>query len=292
MKILVLGSQGQLGRCLQDQLSTTDHDVTYHGRADTDITNFSETSNRLFELQPDVVINASAYTAVDTAETEQSLADQVNHLAVGNLAKSCEISGSFLIHVSTDYVFDGNAAEPYTEDDQTNPQTVYGASKLAGEIALQRSGGRFVIIRTAWVFSEYGKNFFKTMLRLGSERESLSIVGDQIGCPTYAQDIGRLIVELLPKIEGHTIESGVYHYCGDTPCSWYQFAKEIFSQAKQLGYPVPEKILSIATEDYPTPAKRPPYSVLNCTKIQGVSDIRSSNWRLAIGDALAVLSSI
>ena len=246
----------------------------------------------MFELQPDVVINASAYTAVDTAETEQSLADQVNHLAVGNLAKSCEISGSFLIHVSTDYVFDGNAAEPYTEDDQTNPQTVYGASKLAGEIALQRSGGRFVIIRTAWVFSEYGKNFFKTMLRLGSERESLSIVGDQIGCPTYAQDIGRLIVELLPKIEGHNIESGVYHYCGDTPCSWYQFAKEIFSQAKQLGYPVPEKILSIATEDYPTPAKRPPYSVLNCTKIQGVSDIRSSNWRLAIGDALAVLSSI
>ena len=292
MKILVLGSQGQLGRCLQDQLSASDHEVTYHGRADTDITNFSETSNRLLELRPDVVINASAYTAVDTAETEQSLADQINHLAVGNLAKSCEISGSFLIHVSTDYVFDGNAAEPYTEDDQTNPQTVYGASKLAGEIAIQRSGGRFVIIRTAWVFSEYGKNFFKTMLRLGAERESLSIVGDQIGCPTYAQDIGRLIVELLSKIEGHTIESGVYHYCGDTPCSWYQFAKEIFSQAKQLGYPVPEKILSIATEDYPTPAKRPPYSVLNCTKIQGVSDIRSSNWRLAIGDALAVLSSI
>lgn len=292
MKILVLGSQGQLGRCLQDQLSASDHEVTYHGRADTDITNFSETSNRLLELRPDVVINASAYTAVDTAETEQSLADQINHLAVGNLAKSCEISGSFLIHVSTDYVFDGNAAEPYTEDDQTNPQTVYGASKLAGEIAIQRSGGRFVIIRTAWVFSEYGKNFFKTMLRLGAERESLSIVGDQIGCPTYAQDIGRLIVELLSKIDGHTLESGVYHYCGDTPCSWYQFAEEIFSQAKQLGYSVPEKILSIATEDYPTPAKRPPYSVLSCTKIQGVSDIGSSNWRLAIGDALAVLSSI
>lgn len=292
MKILVLGSQGQLGRCLQDQLSASDHEVTYHGRADTDITNFSETSNRLLELRPDVVINASAYTAVDTAETEQSLADQINHLAVGNLAKSCEISGSFLIHVSTDYVFDGNAAEPYTEDDQTNPQTVYGASKLAGEIAIQRSGGRFVIIRTAWVFSEYGKNFFKTMLRLGAERESLSIVGDQIGCPTYAQDIGRLIVELLSKIEGHTLESGVYHYCGDTPCSWYQFAEEIFSQAKQLGYSVPEKILSIATEDYPTPAKRPPYSVLSCTKIQGVSDIGSSNWRLAIGDALAVISSI
>jgi dTDP-4-dehydrorhamnose reductase len=292
MKILVLGSQGQLGRCLQDQLSASDHEVTYHGRADTDITNFSETSNRLLELRPDVVINASAYTAVDTAETEQSLADQINHLAVGNLAKSCEISGSFLIHVSTDYVFDGNAAEPYTEDDQTNPQTVYGASKLAGEIAIQRSGGRFVIIRTAWVFSEYGKNFFKTMLRLGAERESLSIVGDQIGCPTYAQDIGRLIVELLSKIDGHTLESGVYHYCGDTPCSWYQFAEEIFSQAKQLGYSVPEKILSIATEDYPTPAKRPPYSVLSCTKIQGVSDIGSSNWRLAIGDALAVISSI
>jgi len=290
MKILVLGCQGQLGRCLQDQLSATTHEVTYHCRADTDITNFAETSTTLCDLSPDVVINASAYTAVDLAETEQSLADRVNHLAVENLAKSCKVSGSFLIHVSTDYVFDGNASEPYTEEDQTNPQTVYGTSKLAGEIAIQRSGCRFVIIRTAWVFSEYGNNFLKTMLRLGAERDSLSIVGDQIGCPTYAQDIGRLIIELLPKIEEYNIQSEVYHFCGDTPCSWYQFAEEIFSQARQLGYRIPEKISSIATEDYPTASKRPLYSVLNCAKIQDVLHIGSSNWRLGIGDALAVIS--
>lgn len=290
MKILVLGCQGQLGRCLQDQLSATTHEVTYHCRADTDITNFAETSTTLCDLSPDVVINASAYTAVDLAETEQSLADRVNHLAVDNLAKSCKVSGSFLFHVSTDYVFDGNASEPYTEEDQTNPQTVYGTSKLAGEIAIQRSGCRFVIIRTAWVFSEYGNNFLKTMLRLGAERDSLSIVGDQIGCPTYAQDIGRLIIELLPKIEEHNIQSEVYHFCGDTPCSWYQFAEEIFSQARQLGYRIPEKISSIATEDYPTASKRPLYSVLNCAKIQDVLHIGSSNWRLGIGDALAIIS--
>ena len=289
MKILILGSQGQLGRCLYDQFSQTDYDLIYHSRADTDIANFTETSENLLDLNPDVVVNATAYTAVDLAETHESLAYQVNHFAVDNLASQCEKIGSFLIHVSTDYVFDGTASRPYKEEDKTNPKSVYGASKLAGEIAIQRTDCRFLIIRTSWVFSEYGNNFFKTMLRLGAERETLSIVGDQIGCPTYAQDIASLIVDLIPRIEADSIESGIYHFCGDTVCSWYQFAKEIFAQADQLGYRTPKQVQSIATKDYPTPAKRPGYSVFDCTKIENTFNISRSNWRFGIDRVLSIL---
>ena len=289
MKILILGSQGQLGRCLYDQFSQTDYDLIYHSRADTDIADLTETSENLIALNPDIVVNATAYTAVDLAETHESLAHQVNHFAVDNLAKQCEKIGSFLIHVSTDYVFDGTASRPYKEEDKTNPKSVYGASKLAGEIAIQRTDCRFLIIRTSWVFSEYGNNFFKTMLRLGAERETLSIVGDQIGCPTYAQDIASLIVDLIPRIEKGSIESGIYHFCGDTACSWYQFAKEIFAQADQLGYRTPKQVQSIATKDYPTPAKRPGYSVFDCTKIENTFNISRSNWRFGIDRVLSIL---
>ena len=289
MKILILGSQGQLGRCIYDQFSQTDYDLIYHSRADTDIADLTETSENLIALNPDIVVNTTAYTAVDLAETHESLAHQVNHFAVDNLAKQCEKIGSFLIHVSTDYVFDGTASRPYKEQDKTNPQSVYGASKLAGEIAIQRTDCRFLIIRTSWVFSEYGNNFFKTMLRLGAERETLSIVGDQIGCPTYAQDIASLIVDLIPRIDKGSVESGIYHFCGDTACSWYQFAKEIFAQADQLGYRTPKQIQSIATKDYPTPAKRPGYSVFDCTKIENTFNISRSNWRFGIDRVLSVL---
>ena len=289
MKILILGSQGQLGRCLYDQFSQTDYELIYHSRADTDIADFTETSENLIALNPDIVVNATAYTAVDLAETHESLAYQVNHFAVDNLASQCEKIGSFLIHVSTDYVFDGTASRPYKEEDKTNPKSVYGASKLAGEIAIQRTDCRFLIIRTSWVFSEYGNNFFKTMLRLGAERETLSIVGDQIGCPTYAQDIASLIVDLIPRIDKGSVESGIYHFCGDTACSWYQFAKEIFAQADQLGYRTPKQVQSIATKDYPTPAKRPGYSVFDCTKIENTFNISRSNWRFGIDRVLSIL---
>ena len=289
MKILILGSQGQLGRCLYDQFSQTDYDLIYHSRADTDIADLTETSENLIALNPDIVVNATAYTAVDLAETHESLAYQVNHFAVDNLASQCEKIGSFLIHVSTDYVFDGTASRPYKEEDKTNPKSVYGASKLAGEIAIQRTDCRFLIIRTSWVFSEYGNNFFKTMLRLGAERETLSIVGDQIGCPTYAQDIASLIVDLIPRIEKGSVESGVYHFCGDTACSWYQFAKEIFAQADQLGHRTPKQVQPIATKDYPTPAKRPGYSVFDCTKIENTFNISRSNWRFGIDRVLSIL---
>ena len=289
MKILILGSQGQLGRCLYDQFSQTDYELIYHSRADTDIADLTETSENLIALNPDIVVNATAYTAVDLAETHESLAYQVNHFAVDNLASQCEKIGSFLIHVSTDYVFDGTASRPYKEEDKTNPKSVYGASKLAGEIAIQRTDCRFLIIRTSWVFSEYGNNFFKTMLRLGAERETLSIVGDQMGCPTYAQDIASLIVDLIPRIDKGSVESGIYHFCGDTACSWYQFAKEIFAQADQLGYRTSKQVQSIATKDYPTPAKRPGYSVFDCTKIENTCNISRSNWRIGINRVLSIL---
>ena len=174
--------------------------------------------------------------------------------------------GCWLIHVSTDYVFDGNSKVPYKEDDQTNPQGVYGETKLKGELAIQASGCKHIIIRTAWVFSEYGNNFLKTMLRLGAERDELSIVGDQIGCPTYAQDIARSIVEIVPQLISLK-DNGIYHYCGDRPCSWYDFAKAIFEASHTLGNKVPKLLHPIKTSEYPTKALRPIYSVLDCSKI-------------------------
>ena len=194
MKILVLGCKGQLGRCLNDQLKNTHHEVIYTSREQIDIANFEQTKNQILKNSPDIIINATAYTAVDKAEEDQKNAKLINHLAVKNIAHICNQQGCWLIHVSTDYVFDGKAKIPYKEVDETNPQGVYGETKLKGELAIRSSGCKHIIIRTAWVFSEYGNNFLKTMLRLGAERDELSIVGDQVGCPTYAQDIAKAIV--------------------------------------------------------------------------------------------------
>ena len=289
MLVLMLGANGQLGKCFADNFRLSDYRVIYKTHDDLDITDFSLVERTIRDLNPDVIINACAYTQVDKAEQEKDLAALVNHYAVKNIAKVCGSTGCTFIHFSTDYVFDGELDRPYVEQDSPNPQGVYGLSKLAGEIAIQRTDCRFLIIRTAWVFSEYGSNFFKTMLRLGAERDSLSIVGDQIGCPTYAQDIASLVVGLLPQIESDNVAIGVYHFCGDTPCSWYQFAKEIFSQAKSFGYQTPKQIKSIVTKDYPTPAARPLYSVLDCAKIQSTFEIKKSNWRHGISRALTSL---
>jgi dTDP-4-dehydrorhamnose reductase len=190
--------------------------------------------------------------------------------------------------VSTDYVFDGNSKVPYKEDDQTNPQGAYGETKLKGELAIQASGCKHVILRTAWVFSEYGNNFLKTMLRLGAERNELSIVGDQIGCPTYAQDIARSIVAIIPKLNSQK-DNGIYHYCGDKPCSWYDFANAIFDQAMAHNLKIPSIVNSIETSAYPTPAKRPAFSVLDCSKIENECGVLSSNWQEGISQAIRKL---
>ena len=279
MKILVIGSKGQLGCCLADQLSDTDYEVIYTSRSEIDISDLVETKVKITDLCPTIVINASAYTEVDKAEDDQSEVEKINHIAVANIASTCSDIGSWLIHISTDYVFDGVSSHPYGEDAETNPQGVYGDSKLKGEAAIEASGCKYLIIRTAWVYSEYGNNFLKTMLRLSTDRDELSIVGDQIGCPTYAQDIAKSIVSILSCLDLKDSSSGIYHYCGDEPCSWYDFARAIFLEAEVQGLKTPSYVKSITTADYPTPAIRPAYSVLDCTKIESVFDVTRSNWR-------------
>ena len=282
MKILVLGSKGQLGQCLSDQLAFSEHEVVYTSREQIDITDFEITKVQIFEILPDVVINASAYTAVDKAEAEYQVADRINHLAVANISCICNQLNCWLIHVSTDYVFDGHSEVPYKEDNPVNPQSVYGDSKLKGEVAIEASGCKYLIIRTAWVYSEYGNNFLKTMLRLGADRDDLNVIGDQIGCPTYAQDIAKNIVFILSYLDLKRSSSGIYHFCGDESCSWYDFARAIFSEAKAYELKTPSYVKSITTDDYPTPAIRPAYSILDCTKIENCFGVTRSNLRNGI----------
>ena len=286
MIILVLGCKGQLGRCLNDQLSNMDHEVIYTSREQIDIANFEATKNSLLTITPDVVINASAYTEVDKAEKDHVTADLINHVAVRNIAFICKQMDCWLIQVSTDYVFDGSSEVPYKESDQTNPQGVYGETKLKGELAIQASGCKHIIIRTAWVFSEYGNNFLKTMLRLGTELNELSIVGDQIGCPTYAQDIAKAIIAILPKLSSQERLDCIYHYCGDSACSWFEFADAIFKHIAKVGMKSPKIIHSIKTSDYPTAAKRPIYSVLNCESFYKDFGIKQSDWISGVKSAV------
>jgi dTDP-4-dehydrorhamnose reductase len=290
MKILVLGSKGQLGRCLKDQLINIGSAVLYTSREQIDIADFDGTKNKIFEIRPDVVINATAYTAVDKAEEDQHTADLINHLAVANISDICSQLDCCLVHISTDYVFDGTSDIPYKEDDQPNPQSVYGESKLKGEFAIQSSGCRYLIIRTAWVFSEYGSNFLKTMLRLGAVRDELGIVGDQIGCPTYAQDIAKTIIIMITKLNEKPSVSGIFHYCGDKVCSWYDFAGVIFEEARIFGLQTPGLIHSIQTSDYPTAAKRPGYSALDCHKIRTTFGVNTSDWELGVKNGVSNLS--
>ena len=292
MKILVLGSKGQLGQCLYDQLLSTDHDVVYTSRDQLDIADFNRTKRRLLELSPDVVINATAYTAVDKAEKDHEVADLINHLAVANIAGACHELACWLIHISTDYVFDGRSNVPYKEDDQTNPQGVYGKTKLQGEKAIQSSGCRHVIIRTAWVFSEYGNNFLKTMLRLGAERSELRIVGDQVGCPTYAQDIAKAIITILESFKSKEVTSCLYHFSGNFCCSWAVFSKAIFDEALELKIIASKpNVVAITTNEFPTLAKRPAQSQLNSNKITTNFGIESSDCMLGIRSSLTAIKT-
>jgi dTDP-4-dehydrorhamnose reductase len=287
MKILVLGFKGQLGQCCYDQLENTDHDVIYTSRDQIDVADFDQTSRQILKIVPDVVINATAYTAVDKAENNREKAEEINHLAVENIANVCALLGNWLIHFSTDYVFDGQSKLPYKEGDSTNPQGVYGVTKLNGELAIRSSGCKFLIIRTAWIFSEYGNNFLRTMLRLGSESDKLHIVSDQVGCPTYAQDIARSIVKIIPQLKLKK-EGGLYHYCGEQSCSWHEFALAIFEKAKACNLKIPRTINPIETSAYPTPAKRPAFSVLECSKIESDFGVTRSNWMDGIQRVLDV----
>jgi dTDP-4-dehydrorhamnose reductase len=235
----------------------------------------------------DLIINCAAYTAVDKAEKEQELANQVNHLAVKQLAKIANNQQARLIHISTDYVFDGESDKPYIETDMPNPINVYGRTKLAGEKALQAAMPmNAFIIRTSWLYSEYGNNFVKTMLKLGKERDELSVVNDQMGSPTYAADLADAILEIIKhkKFRDVAQTTQIYHYSNEGEISWHEFAKEIFKLAE-----IDCKVSPIPTQQYPTPAKRPRNTLMNKDKIVKVFNIKISNWKTSLNTCMKIL---
>ena len=291
MKILVLGSQGQLGSCLSNQLESSSYQTFYAMRSEIDIADLAETEAKIAEIAPDILINACGYTAVDNAEKEKETAYLINCVAVTNIAKICKDIDCWLIHISTDYVFDGCSEFPYTENDKTNPVGVYGDTKLKGELGIKGSGCKYLIIRTAWLYSEYGNNFLKTMLTLGDVHNELKIVNDQIGCPTYAPDLAKAIVGTLPSLsKGYS--SQIYHYAGNSSCSWAEFASTIFEEAVQIKVLTKRpNVIKISSEDYPTLAKRPMNSRMDSSKFEAAFGVKSSDLVSGIRLSLASLSN-
>jgi dTDP-4-dehydrorhamnose reductase len=280
-RILVTGSSGQLGQSLQAIAKNyPDLMFTFATRTDLDLSS-EQSIDAYFQLQHfDLIINCAAYTAVDKAESEPTLADQINHLAVKQLAEIAKQQNTKLIHISTDYVFNGQQYRPYIETDEVAPQSIYGHSKLKGEQALLETLPNIgLIIRTSWVYSEFGNNFVKTMLRLGRERDSLNVVFDQIGTPTYAVDLAKAIMTIVKSenFKQVAFTSEIYHYSNEGVCSWYDFAKTIFERTN-----IDCKIYPIETKDYPTPAIRPHYSLLNKAKIKQQYAMTIPYWKDAL----------
>jgi len=275
--ILVMGSAGQLGQSIQRiQHQYPLLNFTFVNSSELDLCDQNAVASYFNKNVFEIMVNCAAYTAVDKAESDPILADKINHLAVKQLAEIAKQQNSFFIHVSTDYVFNGKNYKPYLEKDIPDPQGVYGKSKLDGELAFVAIGSKGCIIRTSWVYSEYGNNFVKTMRRLGLEKESLSVIYDQVGSPTYAGDLASAVLVIAQSETLRTCSLGpqVYHYSNEGVCSWYDFAKTIFefSGADCKVYP-------IETKDYPTPAKRPHYSLLNKAKITHSFDLEIPYWK-------------
>ncbi|MEM6714202.1 MAG: dTDP-4-dehydrorhamnose reductase [Cyanobacteria bacterium P01_D01_bin.6] len=289
-KILLLGSQGQVGQELVTTLPAVGK-VTAWSRQDLDLAQSEQIGPRILAEQPDVIVNAAAYTAVDKAEQEPALAHQINGKAPGQLAQAAQACGATLVHISTDYVFDGQQNRPYQPSTPTHPLGVYGQSKLAGELAIQAASDRHVILRTAWVYGAKGQgNFVKTMLRLGSERDTLKVVYDQVGCPTWSYDIAQAIAQLIPHLGPSTC--GTYHFTNSGAVSWYDFANAIFEEAAALGWPLKlETVLPITTDQYPRPAQRPAYSVLSSEKLTAILQQTPPYWRVSLRKMLQELVS-
>jgi dTDP-4-dehydrorhamnose reductase len=286
MKILLAGGSGQLAQELQPILLSSG-EVIAVDRTRLDLSRPESIRQAMAEIQPDLVVNAGAYTAVDKAESEPELANAVNGIAPGILAEECEKLGASLIHFSTDYVFDGSHGSAYLETDSTNPLGTYGKSKLAGEEAIRQAGNRHIIIRTAWVYGNGGKgNFVKTMLRLGKEREEIRVVADQIGSPTWTRDLAEAISQIIPLLGSETFAT--YQYTNSGVCSWYDFAIAIFEEAAKLGLPLKvQRVIPITTSEYPTPAKRPAFSVLSTVKISALLGTHPPHWRQGLRQMLA-----
>ena len=280
VNILVTGSNGQVGSEIKELSSLYPYNFFFTTRDDIDITNKENIKEFCKTNNINVIINCAAYTAVDKAESDAINADLINRKAVKKLALVAKELDIKLVHISTDYVFDGRNFKPYCEEYQSNPQSVYGASKLAGENEMRDiNPANSIIIRTSWVYSSYGNNFVKTMLRLGKEKESLGVIFDQVGTPTYAKDLARAILDIIPKINNQKVE--IYNYSNEGVLSWYDFAKEIMRMAK-----LPCKINPIETFQYPTPAKRPHFSLLNKSKIKSTFNIEIPYWKDGLDDCL------
>ena len=282
MVVLVTGANGQLGQAIQ---SISDKhpkiDFKFCTSSDLDITSKENCELVFTKYKPDYCINAAAYTAVDKAESEPEKAHLINVIGAKNLAEVCKEFSTILLHVSTDFVFDGTSTalsvtNGYTEEDLPNPTGVYGQTKLDGEKAIQETFDNYFIIRTSWVYSQFGNNFMKTMLRLASERDSLSVVSDQIGTPTHAVDLAEALIKIITNCHSELVSEsnfGIYNYSNEGQCSWYDFAKKIFEVNN-----ISINLQPIPTSAYPTPAKRPAYSVLDKSKIKNVFGVEVKNW--------------
>jgi dTDP-4-dehydrorhamnose reductase len=278
MKVLITGKDGQLGKSIYKVISHSkqENEFIFVGRNELDLSDESNINNYFNSHNFDVIINCAAYTAVDRAESEINLADKINHIAVKQLAEIANKQGAKLIHVSTDFVFDGTSDKPYIESDRTNPVNNYGKTKLSGEAEIiEIMPNNAIIIRTSWIYSEYGNNFVDTILRLGTNRDNLRVVNDQIGSPTYASDLAIAIVDIIYSEEfiSNTFTTQIYHYANLGQCSWYEFAIAIFSTSDTRCTVTP-----IPTEEYPLPAKRPKFSVLNKDKIIKTFNLDIPKW--------------
>lgn len=278
--ILVTGANGQLGSELRKIGFTALDEVFFTDLAELDITDYDAVDKYVLDNEIDTIVNCAAYTAVDRAEDEPELAAKVNTEAARILSNVAYKQDCLLIHISTDYVFDGTGTIPYTEKDKPCPVSVYGKTKLAGEEAIKKSHCWYIIIRTAWLYSTFGNNFVKTMLRLAEERESLNVVADQVGTPTYAEDLARAITTIMENDE-RIEHQGIYHFSNLGVCSWFDFASEIIRQSG-----LPCKVNPVTTAEYPTQTARPAYSVLDKTKISKTFNLQIPEWKLSLTKCL------
>jgi len=289
VRLLVTGASGQLGRELVRR--GDHHELMAVAHDQLDITDPDAVLRYCASFRPDAVINAAAYTAVDRAESDVEAAFAVNRNGPANLARACRQLDIPLIHISTDYVFDGMKTGSYVESDPVAPLGVYGASKLAGERAVEQYAPKRIILRTSWVFSAHGNNFVKTMLRLGVEREVLGVVADQHGCPSSAGELARAIYAMLDTDLNDDVW-GIYHVCQPAPTTWFAFAKAVFSEAAKLGIALKvSSVNPIATSDYPTPAKRPVNSVMDCRKFETTFDFNILPWNDSLPEVVCELKA-
>ncbi len=295
MVVLVTGANGQLGQSIQFIANKYPNiQFVYTDFQEMDITNIENCQAVFAKHQPHFCINTAAYTAVDKAESEFEKAHLINAVGPENLAKVCKEFDTILVHISTDFIFDGTSKVPYLETDVPNPKSIYGQTKLDGEIAIQKNWEKHFIVRTSWVYSQFANNFMKTMLRLASERDNLSVVNDQIGTPTNAVDLAEVLMVIIVSSfkfaspvrfhSGQVSSFGIYNFSNEGQCSWYDFANEIFHQK---GIEIDLK--PIPTDSYPTPAKRPAYSVLDKTKIKSTFDIKINDWQTSLRVCLNLL---